>query len=125
MAAIHAEKKNKEANSKHILSSYAEKLEGIDKRRYIDKISVIGMDPLEIPLQKFATELAFLPWKLVIFSYILCWRQVSTQKSSSKIFKILLSYNHIVSGFIFSVLGQVIQEKYVVIIIAKVRLCQK
>ena len=56
MEAFHAEKNNKEAISKHILSSYAEKLEGIDKRRYIDKISVIGMDPLEIPLQKFATE---------------------------------------------------------------------
>ena len=38
------------------LSDYAKSLEGVVRKRYIDKISVIGVDPLLIPEVKFSTD---------------------------------------------------------------------
>ena len=40
-------------DSKLILSGYANSLESSIKKRYVEKISVIGMDPLLVPLQKY------------------------------------------------------------------------
>ena len=62
MAASEAEKyassdKVKEiVDSKLILSAYADSLESSIKKRYIEKISVIGMDSLLFPLQKYTSE---------------------------------------------------------------------
>ena len=44
------------ADSKLILSAYADLLESSVKKRYIEKISVIGMDPLLFPVQKYTSE---------------------------------------------------------------------
>ena len=53
MAASEAEKYASSdkaiADSKLILSAYADSLESSIKKRYIEKISVIGMDPLLFP----------------------------------------------------------------------------
>ena len=44
------------ADSKFLLSAYADSLESSIKKRYIEKISVIDMDPLLFPLQKYTSE---------------------------------------------------------------------
>ena len=60
MAASEAEKyasSDKEiVDSKLTLSAYANSLESSIKKRYVEKISVIGMDPLLVPLQKYTPE---------------------------------------------------------------------
>ncbi len=38
------------------LSKYAKKLDSIVRKRYIEKISIIGMDPLLIPEEQLSTE---------------------------------------------------------------------
>ena len=43
-------------DSKLILSAYADSLESSIKKRYIEKISMIRMDPLLFPLQKYTLE---------------------------------------------------------------------
>ena len=43
-------------DSKLILSAYADSLETSIKKGYIEKISVIGMDPLLFRLQKYTSE---------------------------------------------------------------------
>ena len=43
-------------DSRIMLSAYAELLEINAKRRYLEKISVIGIDPLVIPQQKYSSE---------------------------------------------------------------------
>ena len=41
---------------KTVLSRYADSLENRTKKRYIEKISVIGIDPSVIPQQKYISE---------------------------------------------------------------------
>lgn len=43
-------------DSKLIFSAYANSLEGSIKERYVEKISVIGMDRLLVPVQKYTSE---------------------------------------------------------------------
>ena len=122
MASTEAENKNKDTDSKLMLSSYAESLEKNAKRRYMDKISVIGIDPLVIPHHKFTTECLPPVEACDILSYLVLETSFYT-KEQFKNFRSLLAYNHMVSGFITSVLGQIIQERYV--ILAKVRHSQR
>ena len=61
MAAIDAELNVNSKSEKVIihgipLSEYAKSLESLVRKRYIEKISVIGMDPLFIPEEKLSTE---------------------------------------------------------------------
>ena len=44
------------SNSRLMISEYAAKLDGNIKSRYLEKIAVIGIDPLLIPKQKFDLE---------------------------------------------------------------------
>ena len=60
---------------KTVLSRYADSLENRTKKRYIEKISVIGIDPLVIPQQKY-----FLLLKLVISYRTSCSRPVPTRR---------------------------------------------
>ena len=41
---------------KTVLARYADSLENRTKKRYIEKISVIGIDPSVIPQQKYISE---------------------------------------------------------------------
>ena len=57
MVASEAEKyASSDKDSNLILSAYATSLESSIKKRYIEKISVISMDPLLFPLQKYTSK---------------------------------------------------------------------
>ena len=56
MAASEANPLDKSTYSKPILSEYASKLDKDVKKRYVDKISLIGIDPFLIPTEKLTTE---------------------------------------------------------------------
>ena len=62
-----------------ILSEYSAKLDDNVKRRYVEKIAEIGVDPVTIPDQQFDTE--YLP-PICLATWF--WKRVSTRKSSSK-----------------------------------------
>ena len=113
---------DKALNSKLMLSSYGESLEGKTKRRYVDKISVIGVDPFVIPWQKYSPECLPPVEACDILSYLILETSFYT-KEQFKNFKSLLAYNQMVSGFVTSVLGHIIRERYVVL--AKVRHSQR
>ena len=107
---------------KVILSAYADSLESSIKKRYIEKISVIGIDPLLSLLQKY-TSVCLPPVEACdLLSYLVLETSFDT-KDQFKNFRSLLAYNNMVSGFITSVLGQIIQDKFLVL--AKVRHSQR
>lgn len=105
-----------------MLSAYAKSLEINAKRRYLEKISVIGIDPLVIPQQKYSSECLPPVEACDLPSYLVLDTSFYT-KEQFKNFRNLLAYNQLVWGFITSVLGQIIQGKYVVV--AKVRHSQR
>ena len=109
-------------DSKLILSAYANSLESSIKKRYVEKISVIGMDPLLVPLQKNTPECLPPVEACDILSYLVLETSFYT-KDQFKNFRSLLAYNQMVFGFITSVLDQIIQDKFVVL--AKVRHSQR
>lgn len=108
--------------SKLLLSEYGEKLKGQVKRRYVDKISEIGIDPLLIPKEKFDPECLPPVEASDLLSYLVLETSFYTNKQF-KAFRSLQAYNQMVSGFIQSVEGAVISKKYVVV--AKVRHSQR
>ena len=114
---IQREKKHKSTghSSKGIpvLSEYAKSLESRVKERYSQKISVIGVDPESITAEQFSPE--FLPPVEVsaLLSYLVLETNFYTNKQF-KTFKSLEAFNHMVSGFLTSVVGKVIAGKYVV-----------
>ena len=119
-----AEKKLKEIhqNSKFMLSNYAEKLEGKVKQRYLEKISEVGVDPLLIPDHKLDPECLPPIEASDLLSYLGLDTSYYTNKQF-KAFKSLQAYNQMVSGFICSIQGTVLQKKHVVV--AKVRHSQR
>ena len=88
MAASEAEKYASSdkaiVDSKLILSAYADSLESSIKKRYIEKISVIGMDPLPFPLQKYTSE-CLSSVTFVIFCRTSCSRPASTLRINLKL----------------------------------------
>ena len=127
MAASEAEKyassDKASADSKLILSAYADSLESSIKKRYIEKIAVIGMDPFPLfPLQKYTSECLPPVEACDLLSYLVLETSFYT-KDKCKHFRNLLAYTQMVSGFITSVLGQIIQNTCVVL--AKVRHSQR
>ena len=118
------EKKLKEIDKKRrvMFSEYAEKLDGNVKKRYVEKISEVGVDPLLIPDHKLDPE-CLLPIEASdLLSYLVLDTSYYTNKQF-KAFRSLQAYNQMVSGFISSVQGTVLQKKYV--IVAKVRHSQR
>ena len=106
------EKKLKEIDKKRtvMLSEYAEKLDGNVKKRYVEKISEVGVDPLLIPDHKFDPE-CFPPIEASdLLSYLVLDTSYYTNKQF-KAFRSLQAYNQMVSGFISSVQGTVLQKK--------------
>ena len=105
-----------------LLSEYSKKLDSRVKRRYIEKISVIGIDPATLWHAKLDPEC--LP--PIEASDLLSYLVLDTSYYTAQQFKALKSleaYNQMVSGFITCVQGKVIAGKYVVL--AKVRHSQR
>ena len=106
------------AEYKTVLSPYTDSLENRTKKRYTEKISVIGIDPLVIPPQKYIPECLPPVEACDHLSYLVLETSFYT-KDQFKNFWSLPAYSHVVSGLIKDVFGQIVQEKYVVL--AKVR----
>ena len=112
--------KNKNENSTDdaskcvpVLSEYAKALEGRVKERYLQKISVIGVDPASIPTDQFSPE-CLPPVEISdLLSYLVLETSYYTNQQF-KAFKSLEAFNQMVSGFVTSVVGKLIAGKYVV-----------
>ena len=93
------------------------------KKRYIEKIAYVGIDPFAIPAQNLSSEsLPSVIRKSIEPCDILSYRVLETSfytKDQFKNYRSLQAYNQLVSGFVSSTLGDVINDKHVVI--AKVR----
>ena len=113
-----------EEDSKFIplLSEYSKKLDSRVKRRYIEKISVIGIDPVTLWHAKLDPECLPPIEASDLLSYLVLDTSYYTAQQF-KAFKSLEAYNQMVSGFITCVQGKVIAGKYVVL--AKVRHSQR
>ena len=107
---------------KTVLSRYADSLENRTKKRYIEKISVIGIDPSVISQQKYISE-CLPPVEACDLPSYLVLETSFYMKDLFKNFWSLLAYSHMVSGPITGVFGQIVREKYVVL--AKVRHSQR
>ena len=104
------------------LSDYAASLESHVKLRYLQKISVVGVDPASIPCDQFGPECLPPIEQSDLFSYPVLQTSFYTN-DQFKNYKSLEAYNQVVSGFVASVQGKVISGKYVVV--AKVRHSQR
>ena len=101
-----------------VLSSYAKGLENHIKERYLKKISVVGIDSAALPSDQLSPE-CLPPIEVSdLLSYLVLETSHYTNKQF-KAFKSLQAYNQMVSGFVASVNGKEIADKYVVV--AKVR----
>ena len=105
-----------------LLSEYSKKLDSRVKRRYIEKISVIGIDPATLCHAKLDPECLPPIEASDLLSYLVLDTSYYTAQQF-KAFKSLEAYNQMVSGFITCVQGKVIAGKYVVL--AKVRHSQR
>ena len=101
-------------NSRLMISEYAAKLDEDIKSSYLEKIAVIGIDPLLIPKQKFDPECLPPVEASDLVSYLVLDTRFYTN-AQFKAFRSLQAYNQIVSGFVSSILGHIIKKKYVVV----------
>ena len=104
------------------LGKYAKQPEQHVKRRYLEKISVIGID--RATLADLPLDPERLP--LIESTDLLCYLVIDTSYYTAqqfKAFKSLEAYNQMVSGFITSVQGKIICDKFVVL--GKVRHSQR
>ena len=92
------------------------------KQRYLEKISEVGVDSLLIPDHKLDPECLPPIEASDLLSYLVLDTSYYTTKQF-KAFKSLQAYNQMVSGFICSIQGTVLQKKHVVV--AKVRHSQR
>ncbi|KAL9977252.1 hypothetical protein ACROYT_G014634 [Oculina patagonica] len=100
------------------LSDYAAPLESHVKRQYLQKISVVGVDPANIPFNQIGPECLLPIEQSDLFSYLVLQTSFYTN-DQFKNYKSLEAYNQVVLGFVALVQGKVISGKYVVV--AKVR----
>ena len=122
MAAAHTERTNNDSKKgiihSFMLYKYAELLANIFTQQYLDKISVIGVDPLVIPQQKLSSDCLPPVEACDLLSYLVLETSFYTN-SQLKNFRSLETYHQLVSGFITSILGQIICDKHV--FVAKVK----
>ena len=119
------EAKNNESNasiSSIPLSDYAKNLESRVKRRYQEKISSIGIDPVLVDGKHFEPD-CLPPVESTDLLFYLVLETSFYTKQQFKAFRSLEAYNQMVSGFIASVEGHIIADKFVVL--AKVRHSQR
>ena len=105
-----------------VLSDYVKALESHVKSRYLQKISVVGVDPASLPSEQFEPECLPPIESTDLLSYLVLETSYYT-KQQFKAFKSLEAFNQMVSGFVKSVRGLMISGKYVVV--AKVRHSQR
>ena len=105
-----------------VLSEYAKTLESHIKKRYVEKISLVGIDPSSIPSEEYDPECLPRIEATDLVSYLVLETSYYT-KQQFKAFKSLEAYNQMVSGFVTSVRGRIVSGKHVVV--AKVRHSQR
>lgn len=105
-----------------VLSDYVKGLESHVKSRYLQKISVVGVDPASIPSDQFDPECLPQIESTDLLAYLVLETSHYT-KDQFKAYKSLEAYNQMVSGFVTSVRGLMISGKCVVV--AKVRHSQR
>ena len=99
---------------KVLLSEYASSLDEHVKKRYSEKIGSIGIDPWLIPKAKLDPE-CLLPLEAFdLLSYVVLDTSFYTNQQF-KAYKSLQAYNQMASGFIKSVEGIIINDKYVIL----------
>ena len=96
-----------------ILSEYCRKLDDHVKRRYLEKIAEVGVDPVTIPDEQFNSECLPLIEATDLLSYLVLETSFYT-KQQFKTYKSLEAYNFMVSGFITSIPGCIVSGKHVV-----------
>lgn len=97
-----------------VISEYAKRLEKHIKRRYLQKISVIGVDPAIILSDQFGPECLSPAEATDLLSYLVLDTSYYT-KEQFKAYQSLEAYNQMTSGFVASVQGKLSSEKYVVV----------
>ena len=85
-----------------ILSEYCRKLDDHVKRRYLEKIAEVGVDPVTIPDEQFNSECLPPIEATDLLSYLVLETSFYT-KQQFKTYKSLEAYNFMVSGFITSI----------------------
>ena len=101
-----------------VLSEYARALDKQVKRRYLEKISVVGVDPVSIPSEQFDPECLPHIEATDLLGYLVLETSFYTRQQF-KAYMGLEAFNKMVSGFVTSVRGCKISNKHVVV--AKVR----
>ena len=92
-----------------VLSDYVKGLGTRVKERYLAKISLIGVEPASIPPIEVSDLLGYLVLETSHYT-----------RKEFKAYKSLNAYNQMVSGFVQSVRGKMICDKYYVVV-GKVR----
>lgn len=105
-----------------VLLECSKALEVHVKWRYLQKISMVGVDPASIPSEEFEPECLPPIEATDLLGYLVLETTYYT-KQQFKAFKSLEAYNQMVSGFVTSVRGRIISGKHVVV--AKVRHSQR
>lgn len=95
------------------LSDYANRLENNVKQRYLEKISAIGIDPVLKEGQNFEPD-CLPPVESTDLLFYLVLETSFYTKRQFKAFRSLQAYNQMVSGFISSVQGHIINNKFIV-----------
>ena len=104
------------------LSGYAKNLDGAVKQRYLEKIECIGIDPILLEGKKFDPDCLPPVESADLLTYLVLETSYYT-KDQFKNFRSLEAFNLLVSGFVTSVQGHRISDKFVVL--AKVRHSQR
>ena len=113
---------SKEKDDAPQLSEYANTLDPLVKKRYMQKIACIGVDPFLILCQKYDAK-CLPPTESIDLVLYLVLETSHYTKDQFKAFKSLQAYNQSVSGFVKIVHGLIIAGKHVVL--GKVRHSQK
>ncbi|CAH3031325.1 unnamed protein product, partial [Pocillopora meandrina] len=104
------------------ISEYAKQLDFPVRDRYLQKIAAIGIDPVLVEGKDFKPYCLPPVESTDILCYLVLETRFYTQKQF-KAFRSLEAYNQMVSGFIASVQGHIIADKFLVL--AKVRHSQR
>lgn len=99
-----------------MLSAYCETLDEVTKKRYVEKVRMIGFDPFKLKKSEFKDELKL--WPSVEYPDIVNYLLVQTSwrtKEEMKAYKSLESYNFFVSGWVHSILAKEVQPDKVLI----------
>jgi len=92
-----------------VLFEYSRKLDDHVRRRYLQKIAEVGVDPVTIPDEQFNSDCLRPIEATDLLSYVVLETSFYT-KQQFKAYKSLEAYNFLVSGFITSIQGALSPE---------------